>query len=182
MRSKEEAVLELLFNNPKHWHFEELRRTAGISRPQLAQWLRKFQREGIIRRVKEKGKMPYYVQDFENPGFRQRKKLFALRMLTDSGLLAHLAGLDGAKAVILFGSFTRPDWYYGSDIDVFIYGREDEFEQGRYERKLGREIQVHGARTKRDLRKMGRMLPSIITGNFIKGTIDDLGVEVHAHA
>ena len=179
MESKEEHVLGLFYNSSKHWHFEEILRKAKISRPQLARWLKKFEKEGLIKRIKPKGKMPHYVQDFDSVHFQQRKMLFARKQLTESGLLSHLASLPKAKAVIVFGSFTRPDWYEGSDIDVFIYGNGEAFEQGKYELKLKREIQVHTAGSKEDLKRMDKLLPYILAGNFVKGSIGELGIEVH---
>ena len=180
MRSKEDIVLESFFNSSKHWHFDGLLKRTKISRSQLSQWLKKFAVEGLIKRVKPKGKMPYYVQVFESPTFQHKKKLFALKRLTESGLFDHLTSLKDAKVVIVFGSFTRADWYEGSDIDIFIYGNDEKFKQGEYELKLKRDIQVHAAKNKKDLKKMDKILPYIITGNFIKGSIEDLGVEVHA--
>src|SRR3989344_5204482 len=179
MESKEERVLELFYNSSKQWHFEELMKKAKISRPQLAHWLKKFEKEGILKRSEQKGKMPYYVQDFNNAHFQQKKILFARKKMTESGLLSHLASLTEAKAVIVFGSFTRPDWYEGSDIDVFIYGNGEAFEQGKYELKLKREIQVHTAGSKEDLKRMDKLLPYILAGNFVKGSIGELGIEVH---
>ena len=182
MQSKEEVVLEPFFNSSKHWHFDELLKATKISRSQLSQWLKKFVAERLIKRVKPKGKMPYYLQNFESPAYQHRKKLFALRKLTESGLLEHLASLPDAKVIILFGSFTRSDWYEGSDIDIFIYGNDKNFEQGKYELNLKRDIQVHTAKNKQDLKKINKMLPYIITGDFIKGSIEDLGVEINAKA
>ena len=179
MKSKE-SVLALFYGSSKHWHFNEIMKKARISRPQLAQWLNKFEKEGVIKRVKPKGKMPYYVQNFDNPNFQQRKRLFTLKMLAESGLLNHLASLKEAKVVILFGSFSRSDWYDDSDIDIFIYGNDKDFEQGKYELKLRRDIQVHAAKTRKDLKRIDKMIPYIIMGDFIKGSIEDLGVEVHA--
>ena len=180
MESKEEQVLEPFFNSPKHWHFDELLKKADISRAQLVRWLKKFEKEGMIKRIKPKGKMPYYMHNFNNPSFQNRKKLFGLKKLNESGLFNHLLTLEGAKVVILFGSFSRFDWYGHSDIDIFIYGNDDEFEQGKYELKLDREIQVHNVKNKRDLKRIDKMLPYIISGDFIKGSIQDLGVEINA--
>ena len=151
MKSKEEQVLEPFFNSPRHWHFDELLKKADISRSQLAQWLKKFEKEGMIKRVKPREKMPYYVYNFDNADFRLKKRLFGLKKLTDSGLFSHLSTLEGAKVVILFGSFSRSDWYDNSDIDIFIYGNDDKFEQGKYELKLNREIQTHNAKNNKDL-------------------------------
>ncbi len=182
MRSKENEILELFFNTPMHWHFEEILRKVKIGRPQLTRWLKVFQKEGLIKRVKKKGKMPYYVHDFHNPKFDVRKKLFAAQKLVNSGLLDHLTSLPEAKVVILFGSFTRSDWHKDSDIDIFIYGDDGGFEQGKYELKFHRDIQVHNAKNKKDLKRINKLLAYIISGNFIKGSIQDLGVEVHAKA
>jgi predicted nucleotidyltransferase len=182
MDSKEDKVLELFYNSSKHWHFEELKKKSGLSRSRLAFWLKKHEKQGIIKRYKLKGKMPHYRRVFENKAFQQQKRLFALKKLTDSGLLTHLARLPKAKAVIIFGSFSSYDWHTESDIDVFIYGSDHGFEQGKYEHKLHRDIQVHLARDKKDLKRMDKMLPYIVEGDFIKGSIQNLGVDIRAKA
>lgn len=124
--------------------------------------------------------MPYYVQNSQSPKFTLRKKLFAQQKLLESGLLEHLASLPQAKVVILFGSFSRADWNRESDIDLFIYGKDSDFEQGKYELKLHREIQVHTAHNAKDFKKIEKLLPFIVSGDFIKGSIQNLGVEIHA--
>lgn len=182
MNSKENDVLELFLNSSRHWHFEEILKKVKIGKPQLARWLKIFQKKGIIKRTKEKGKMPYYVHDFHNPKFDIRKKIYAQQKLASSGLLDHLASLEKARVVVLFGSFSRSDWYKNSDIDIFIYGSDKGLKQGEYELRLHRDIQVHIAKDKNELKKMEGMLPYILSGNFIKGSIQDLGVEVHAKA
>ena len=182
MKEKKNQVLELFFNTPKYWHFEELRKKANISKPQLAQWLKLFEKEHLIKRIKPDNKMPYYVGNNENHSFRNKKKLFAQQKLVESGLLDHLASLQKAKVIIIFGSMTRWDWYDDSDIDIFIYGKDDHFEQGKYELKIKRDIQLHHAKSHQDLKSMDKLLPDIISGDFIKGSIEDLEVEIHAKA
>ena len=124
--------------------------------------------------------MPYYMGIFENPEFQNRKRLFGLKQLTDSGLLNHLSALEKAKLVIIFGSFSRYDWYDHSDIDIFIYGNDDEFEQGKYELKLDREIQLFNAKNKKDLKKMGSgLIQNMIEGFIVKGDLEQLGVRLY---
>jgi len=182
MRSKEEQVLELFFNTPKHWHFGELLGKSRVSRPRLNEWLKKFIKEGIVKKVKPRRKMPHYVPINKSKTFQHKKRLFALKKMTESGLLSHLASLKKAKVVVVFGSFSRADWYDTSDVDIFIYGNDSDFQQGKYELKLKRDIQVHNAKDKEELKRMSRMLPYIVSGDFIMGSIEELGVDIHARA
>ncbi len=180
MKSKKDLLQELFFNQSKSWHFEELRKKVHIGKPQLARWLLIFEKEGVIKRIKNYKKMPYYLPDFNNPSFKNQKRLFARKKLFDSGLLDHLSSLSKAKVVIFFGSFSRSDWYEKSDIDIFIYGDDKELNQSKYELKLKRDIQIHRAENKQDIKRIERLLPYILSGEFIKGSIQDLGVEIHA--
>lgn len=169
--NKESNVLELFFNEgSKHWHFEEIIKASKLSRDKANNWLVRFQKEKLITKIKEKGKMPYYIADFESPSYKNRKKLYALEKFYKTGLLNHLMGLKEAKTIILFGSFSRSDWHTNSDIDIFILGNADKFEQGLYEKKLGREIQTFIYKEENNIQK--GLLKSILTGYTIKGSIN----------
>jgi len=62
MKSKEDNVLEFFFENPtKEWHFEDIVKQAIIARSKSDRWLKKFIKKRIIKRIKKKGKMPYYT-------------------------------------------------------------------------------------------------------------------------
>lgn len=179
---KKNMVLSLFFNEPtKQWHFEEILRAAGISRPQATHWLKKFAKGGLIKRVKLRGKMPYYVADFESPNYQTEKRLFALRTLSESGLLSHLLALPKAQTVILFGSLSRWDWYTASDIDIFIYGDPEGLESGRFRTRLHREIQAFVCKDKTELKEYSpSLLRNIAEGYLVKGSLDFLQVEAYA--
>ena len=180
MKSKEESVLELFYSSSKHWHFEEILRKVKISRPQLAQWLKKFGKESIIKRVKPKGKMPYYMQNFESPEFHQRKRLFTLKMFYETGFLNHLQQCN-ADTVIIFGSFARTDWHDKSDIDLFVLGKADNLNIKQYEKKLKREIQLFHFSKPKEMSKLSPgLLPYMAAGDIIKGDLSFLKVELNA--
>ncbi|MEM4247489.1 MAG: nucleotidyltransferase domain-containing protein, partial [Candidatus Woesearchaeota archaeon] len=133
--------------------------------------------EGIIRHVKPQGKMPYFQGYFDSPAYRSRKRLFALSQLQKSGLIDRLISLPKAKTVIIFGSMTRSDWYKDSDIDIFIYGTDEELDIYPYRKLLNREIQVFTATNPAELDKMGpALLRNILEGMLIKGKIDFIKV------
>lgn len=182
MKTKENAVLGLFFENPtKEWHFEDVLREAKITRSKATKWLKKFTKEGIIIKRKEKGRMPYYSGNYDSFAYKNRKKLFAITKLYNSGLLNHLSSLQNAKTVILFGSYARSDWYKNSDIDIFIYGDTEGLKIVDYEIKLHKEIQLFIYESKKDLSRLSNdLLKNIIKGNLIKGDIDFIKVNANA--
>ena len=154
--SKEEQVLKLILENSplKHWHFEEIVKQANITRAAANKWLKKYQKGGLLKRVKEKGSFPYFIAGSNNPIYQTKKRIYAINKLYESGLISHLLSLKDAKTVILFGSMAKGDWYKESDIDIFILGKPKEIEKNKYELKLHRDIQLHIFNTKKEINKI----------------------------
>ncbi|PIN75853.1 hypothetical protein COV18_01585 [Candidatus Woesearchaeota archaeon CG10_big_fil_rev_8_21_14_0_10_37_12] len=177
---KEENVLNLFFEEPtKQWHFENIIKTAKISRPQAAQWLKNFAKKYLIKRIKTKGKMPHYIANYESEEYQISKKLFALNKLAETGFFSDLKKLTKAKTIILFGSMSRWDWHKDSDIDLFVYGSSEGLNKNFYRGKLHKEIQIFECKDKRDLAKYKpALLKNILEGQLIKGNLDF--VEIHA--
>jgi len=182
MESKEDTVLKLFFQQPaKEWHFEEIVSAAEITRSKATLWLKKFRGEGLIRKIKKKGRMPYYLADCISPSYQNRKRLFAFQEMYQSGFLTHLSSLEKAKTIIIFGSFTRWDWYEKSDIDLFIYGDSEGLKIAPYELKLHRDIEVFVCENEADLARYGSgLLQNIFKGTTIKGDLNFVKVEVNA--
>jgi len=182
MESKENKMLDLFFDYPsKHWHFEDILKSAKIARSKANRWLDQFCREGIIKRIKERYKMPYYISNYESPMYQNKKRIFGLQKLYESGLLNHLSSLGRAKAIILFGSFSSWDWYKDSDIDIFIYGDPEGLKIAQYEMKLHHDIQLFICKDNKDINKLGAgLIKNIIKGDIIKGDINFVEVKAHA--
>lgn len=177
MKSQEDALLGWFFNEPtKHWRFRELR-SVGLPDNKISRWLKVFAAAHLIKRIKAPGRLPYYLSNYEHPNYQNRKRLYMQTQLYASGFLNHLTSLQGAQTVIIFGSMARGDWHTGSDIDVFILGRDDAFEQGVYEQKLGRTIQVFRCPDEKALQTFNKnLLLSILKGDIIKGDINNVEV------
>ncbi len=177
---KERKIVELFFNEPtKHWHFEDILEKAQISRPQAVHWLRKCKKENLIRRVKPKGKQPYYIARYEQAQYQIQKRLFALHMLEEVGFLSHLNSLANVKTVILFGSMNRWDWHAGSDIDVFIYGEPKGLNVLKYRIALHREIETFICTDETALKQFNpALLANVAEGYLIKGSLSFMKVMV----
>ena len=173
MKSKEQSILELFFNNPaKEWHFEDILKHTKLSRSKADKWLKVLVKSHIVKKVKPKAKMPYYTSNYEDPNYQNKKTIYALNALYDSGFLNHLKSLPKAETVILFGSYSRWDWHSESDIDLFVYGDSEGLEIEKYEARLKRNIQLFACKNEAELKKFGpELLRNILRGNVIKGYV-----------
>ena len=179
--SKEENILRLIFENSplKHWHFEEVVRNADMTRAATNKWLNKYQREGLIIRVKEKSRFPYFTSGKDNMAYKSRKKIFALNKLYECGLISHLMNLRNAKTIIIFGSIAKGDWYKDSDIDIFIFGSAEGFDKHKYENKIGYDIELHVFAGRREIRNIeSGLMNNVINGYLVKGKIQDVMVDL----
>ena len=159
---------------------EEILKEIDIARSKADKWLKKFITQKLVKRIKQRNKMPYYIANYKSPEYRNKKRLFALNIFYKTGFLNHLSSLK-AKIVVIFGSFSRSDWYKESDIDLFIYGDDDKLEIGKYQLILNREVQLFTAKNKKDLKRMGSgLIQNILDGYFVKGYFDQLGVKLNA--
>ncbi len=175
--SKEENVLKLILENSplKEWHFEEIVREAKATKAVSNKWLKKYTKKGLLKRIKKKGKFPYFTAGSNNPAYQSLKKIYALEQLYKSGLIQKLLSLKKARTIIIFGSTIKGDWYKDSDIDIFIYGNADELEKNTYELKLGRNIEMHVFENKEEIREVKTgLIKNIINGYFVKGQIQDI--------
>ncbi|MDD3175895.1 MAG: nucleotidyltransferase domain-containing protein, partial [Candidatus Nanoarchaeia archaeon] len=85
-----------------------------------------------------------------------------------------------SPTIILFGSFSRWDWHKTSDIDLFIYGDDSQFEKSKYESRLKHEIQIFNFKNKTELKKIPKeLLQNIICGNILKGNLNFLEVKIN---
>ena len=178
-----EKIKVLFFQNTlRRWHFKSILQESKISRERVNHFLKELLREKLILRVKNKGKMPYYLANKDSLKFRSEKRWYGLKLLEQSGLFEELNTRKGIKTAILFGSFARGDWGKSSDIDLFIYGEDAEFQKGLYEKKLRREIQVFAYQTKNEVKRNldPTVIPNIVKGFLITEDIEPFEVIVNA--
>lgn len=175
--SKEENILQLILESSplKKWHFGEIVAEAKVTKAVANKWLKKYVKEGLLKRVKTQGRFPYFTAEGNNPVYHSRKRLYALETLHKSGLIQKLISLKSAKTVILFGSIARSDWYKSSDIDVFIYGRAEELNKSLYESKLKRSIEIHEFESLKELKEVKTgLLVNVLNGYLVKGQMQDI--------
>ncbi len=176
--SKEEIFLQLIFEESplKHWHFEELLKKTKMSRGALNKWLNKYLKEGLLNRIKEKGKFPYFTAGSNNLVYQTKKRIYGLKKLEESGLFKQLMLLP-SSVIILFGSMAKGDWYKDSDVDIFIYGDLPDFGRFSFERKLKREIEIHHFSSKKEIKEIrSGLMKNVAEGFLVKGSLQSLDI------
>ncbi len=90
--SKEENVLKLILENSplKEWHFEEIVKQAMVTKVVASKWLKKYVKEGLLKKVKERGKFPYFTVGSNNAVYYSYKRIYALEQLHKAGLISRL--------------------------------------------------------------------------------------------
>jgi len=175
-----QRIKELFFSESlRHWHFENLIRQSNLSRERVNYFLKLLLKEGLVMRVKPRGKMPYYVANRDSFSFREQKRLFGLNELVKSGLFEYINAHSEIKTAIVFGSFARGDWNKSSDVDIFIYGSTN-FDKQTFENRLGHEIQLFSFELPKELKnelEPGLIL-NIIKGFNVKGTLEPFEVSI----
>lgn len=174
--SKEENVLKLILENSplKEWHFEEVVREAKVTKAVANKWLKKYVEEGLLKKVKELGRFPYFTVGITNPVYHSWKRQYALEQLYKTGLIQELLSQKNAKVITIFGSMIRGDWYKDSDIDIFVYGDIKDFDKNIYELKLGKKIEMHIFKGEEEIREVKTgLIKNVINGYLVKGHIQD---------
>lgn len=179
----EEMIKKLFFEESlRQWHFEDILKEAKISRERTNHFLKILLKQKLITRTKPKGKMPYYTANTTDQKFRSEKRIYGLALLEKTGLFEHLNSLPKIRTAILFGSFSRGDWNKSSDIDLFIYGNAEDFEKGKMEKKIKKEIQLFSYSQPEEIRKElePKLISNIAKGFSIKGKLEPFEVEINA--
>ena len=165
----------VLENSPlREWHFEEIVKSAKVTKLVANKWLKKCVSEKLLRYIKKEGKFPFYIVGSNNPVYYSLKRIYALEQLHKSGLIPKLLSINKAKTVIIFGSTIRGDWYKDSDIDIFIFGDISDFDKKVYELKLNKNIELHIFENKEEINEVKTgLIKNIINGYVLKGQIQD---------
>ncbi|NQV08416.1 nucleotidyltransferase domain-containing protein [Candidatus Woesearchaeota archaeon] len=178
-----DKIKSVFFNDTlRRWHFENIVRESGVSRERANHYLKILLKEKFIMQIKPKGKMPYYLADRSSEKFREEKRFYGLSIISNTDLFKHLNSLKDIKTAILFGSFSRGDWGKSSDIDLFIYGNSENFEKGKFETKLKREIQLFSYQNPKEMKREldNKLVPNICNGFSIKGNLEPFRVDINA--
>ncbi len=160
-------ILKIFLDNPtESFRLRELSRLSRVAPPSVMNYLKEFEKEKLIRKY-EKRKIPFYQALRENENFILYKKLSMIYELNKSGLLNHLWDKLFPDVIILFGSCAKGEDIEKSDIDLFIQASEKKIDIKKYEKYLGREVNIFFETNFSRLNK--ELKNNILNGIILKG-------------
>ncbi len=169
--SNEELILKsLLKKEPQH--IRELSRTTKLHPNTVINFVDKLQRLDILDIVKSDKK---YISFKRNLKSKNRKIMYIIEDIIDSGLISHLDDIFAIPTIILFGSASKGEMHENSDIDLCIISEiKKEINLKSFEEILNREIQIF-IFTKDEFNKLSNELKNnIINGIIITGYLEVL--------
>ena len=146
-RSSTERTAEVFFASPtKKQYLMDISRSISLAHTSVKKNLDILVKTGIVKEsVERKGsrKFPLYTANRESSLFRKQKILYNLSIIFQSQLIEFIEETFAPKAVVLFGSFQRGEDSEDSDIDLFFECKKKNVDVRRFEKKLGRKIELH---------------------------------------
>ena len=130
-----------LFNPEESFRLRELSRLSKISPPSVMNYLKEFEKEGLIKSY-TKREIPFYSSNMESVKLVFYRKLAVLYELENSGVVDYLWDKLAPEAIILYGSYAKGEFTEQSDIDLFVIGKESKVDLKNYEKKLGKNIHL----------------------------------------
>jgi len=161
-------VAEVFFREPTVRHsLKDVSRKSYLAHTSVKSYLTILLKENIIeRQVEKRGKraFPFFIAKRDHPTYILYKKEYNFFILSSSGILEFLRDHLTPKSIILFGSYARGDDRESSDIDLFIESKSSTLSLEKFEKILGREIELH-------FQENFNTYPSELKNNIINGQI-----------
>lgn len=160
-------VLRVFFDYPtESLRLRELGRLSGISPLSVMNYLKEFEKEGLVRKYEKRG-IPFYQAERDNSRFILFKKLSIIYELNESGLVDELWEKLSPESIILYGSHAKGESVENSDVDIFIVGKEKKLDISSFEKKLEKNIHLMFGQ---DIGKISKELKNnLINGVILKG-------------
>ncbi len=167
-------VAKVFFLEPSKEHYlKEISKKSSLAHTSVKKVLQDLKNKGIIKEkiyTRESRKFPVYFVDTENKNYKHNKKLFNLDRIFSSGLIENLKEKLMPQCIVLFGSYLRGEDIEESDIDLFIESEKENIDLKKFEKKLGRKIQLHFKKNFNEYNS--EMKNNILNGTVIYGYLE----------
>lgn len=135
-------VLELFINNPNtDFHIRKVARMLKLTHPTVSRHISKLSKLGFLKK-KDDSIYPTYHADVESDQYKLYKRNYIVEKIIDSGLVEYIQKKTLASSIILFGSCAKGTYTQKSDIDIFVEAEDNKLDISKFEKSLGRSINL----------------------------------------
>lgn len=167
-------LAKIFFEKPtEEQHVRNIAKKLKISPTTASKYLKELEKKEILR-SENKYRHLIFKANTESKTYKVLKRNHNIQKLYDSNLIKHLEEIyNEPEAIILFGSYSRAEDTEQSDIDLaIITTTKKEINLEKYEKKLGKKIQIFEI-TREEFKKMNKNLKNnIINGIILEGYIE----------
>ena len=166
----EDRLLRQFFYEPMNqFGVRELSRQTHFDTKTVMKHLRELVKRKLILKKIQKGKFPNYEANRLSRNYKIIKSNVLMNEIAQTGLFDFLEQELKPKAIVVFGSVQKGTYLKNSDVDIFMQCKEKKIDLSKFEKKLGRDIQII---FEEDLNKLTEGLRSnIINGNTVSGAL-----------
>jgi DNA-binding MarR family transcriptional regulator len=143
-----------------------------VTQPAVKKALPGLEKMGFIKIQQDKQTKRWSIElNKSNLRATQLKRVDNLKQLYESDLADYLETEFAGGTIILFGSYSRGDDIFNSDIDIAIIGRKEKIiELSKFEKMLDRKININFYQSFEDIHK--NLLDNICNGIVLAGGIE----------
>ena len=138
---------KMFFINPTKGHYlMDISRKVKLAHTSVKKNLNELLKSGLIKEfLEKKGKrnFPVYKANIDSNVYKKHKIAYNILSILDSGLIDFIEKKLMPKSIVLFGSYQKGEDVEDSDIDLFIECKKEELDIKIFEKKLGRNIELH---------------------------------------
>ena len=135
-------ILELFIEHPsKDYSVRGMARELRISHATVIRYISDLLKLALVKKRVDT-LYPAYYADTGSQHYMQYKRSHMIFKITRSGLISHLKEKTLASSIILFGSCAKGSYNENSDIDLFVEAKEQGFDRKKYEKSLGKDINL----------------------------------------
>jgi len=142
-KSIKDRIKEYFFLHPTlKLRVRQIERIVKVPLPSAIRYAKELEKEGILK-SSTIANVTIYSADRISKQFLLEKKLFNIRDLFSSGLVAFLIAEFSNPTIIVFGSYSRGEDVEESDIDLYIETpSKKKVNPVKFEKKLLRKVQI----------------------------------------
>lgn len=141
--NNKDNILGITFKSPTtKFHIRELARLTKLNPNTVINITKNLEKEKLLK-VEKKKHITEILANIENKEFINKKRIFNLSQLYDSGLINFLIKECNPKAISVIGSYSKGEDIEKSDIDIVITGeKEKSVDLKKFEKILLRKIHL----------------------------------------